>query len=183
MQYADTMQSDSNASTSTATSTPNRSFDDQANTDTASQPQVTQQIQTISASYSATSAQTPSRVQQQQQSIMLNCEEPGDANIMSSISDDIDVTPDTHIDLTQLNESGRSVSTIPSQSLRDASSISTSALLSTVQIRSEPIADIGHIGSYSLEASVPQISASDNVEGGFLRDFSGFSMNLNVFEC
>lgn len=76
-------------------------------------------------------------------------------------SDGID---DTRIDLTQLDESGRSVSTVPSQSPRDTSSTnetsSTSATLSTVQI--EPIAGTS---SSATGASVPQVLVTDDVEG------------------
>lgn len=84
-------------------------------------------------------------------------------------SDSID---DTRIDLTQLDESGRSVSTVPSQSPRDTSSTnetsstSTSATLSTVQ--SEPIAGTS---SSATEASVPLVLVSDDVEGELLTNF------------
>lgn len=70
---------------------------------------------------------------------------------------------DTRIDLTQLDESGRSVSTVPSQSPHDTGSAnetsSTSATPTTVQI--EPIAGT----SSAPEASVPQVLVSDDVEG------------------
>lgn len=72
---------------------------------------------------------------------------------------------DTRIDLTQLDESGRSVSTVPSQSPRDTGSAnetsSTSATPTASQI--EPIAGT----SSATEANVPQVLVTDDVEGKF----------------
>lgn len=63
-----------------------------------------------------------------------------------------------------MDESGRSVSTIPSQSPRDTvsaneTSSSTSAIPTTAQI--EPIAGT----SSATEANVPQVLVTDDVEG------------------
>lgn len=71
---------------------------------------------------------------------------------------------DTRIDLTQLDESGRSVSTLPSQSPRETSSAnetssSTSATPTTAQV--EPIAGT----SSATEANVPEVLVRVDVEG------------------
>lgn len=88
---------------------------------------------------------------------------------------------DTRIDLTQLDESGRSVSTVPSQSPRDTGSAiessSTSAALTTAQV--EPVA--GTSTSSATEASVPQVLVTDDVEGNNFDACQSNSTQLDLY--
>lgn len=68
---------------------------------------------------------------------------------------------DTRIDLTQLDESGRSVSTVPSQSPRDTSSANETSSSTPTTAQIEPIAGT----SSATEANVPEVLVSVDVEG------------------